>query len=62
MLKSNVAHLQKGANQSIWKSALVIGMVNRFFSESKKNFGCLIKNERSNGKKLRCGQWDIYFH
>ena len=56
MLKSNVAHLQKGTNQSIWKSALVIGMVNRFFSESKKNFGCLKKSERSNGKKLRCGQ------
>ena len=54
MLKSNVAHLQKWTNQSIWKSALVIGMVNRFFSESKKNFGCLKKSERSNGKN-----WDV---
>ena len=62
MLNSNIAHLQKWANQSILESALVIGLVNRFFSESKKKFGCLRKSERSNGKKLRCGQWDIYFH
>ena len=62
MLNSNVAHLPNWANQSILESALEIGLVNRFFSESKKKFGCLRKSERSNGKKLRCGQWDIYFH
>ena len=47
MLNSNkpikVAHLQKLANQSMFNGALVIEMVNNSFSESKKNFGCLIK-------------------
>ena len=47
MLNSNepikVAHLQKLANQSMLHGALVIKMVNSFFSESKKNFGSLIK-------------------
>ena len=38
-----VAHLQKLANQSMLNGALVMGMVNNFFSESKKNFGHLRK-------------------
>ena len=40
-----VAHLQKLANQSIQNGALVIEMVNNSFSESKKNFGRLVKRE-----------------
>ena len=48
MLNSNkpikVPHLQKLANQSMLNGALVIEMVNNSFSESKKNFGCLIKH------------------
>ena len=47
MLNSNepikVAHLQKLANQSILNGAIVIEMVNNSLSESKKNFGRLIK-------------------
>ena len=47
MLNSNepirVAHLQKLANQSMLNGALLIEMVNRSFSESKENFGRLIK-------------------
>ena len=47
MLSSNepikVAHLQKLFNQSMLNGALVIGMVNNSFSESKKNFGRLTK-------------------
>ena len=39
----NVADLQKLANQLMLNGALVIEMVNYFFSESKKNFGRLIK-------------------
>ena len=46
MLNSNelikVAYLQKLVNQSILNDALVIEMVNNYFSESKKNFGRLI--------------------
>ena len=38
-----VAHLQKLANQSILNGALAIEMVNNSLSESKKNFGRLIK-------------------
>ena len=38
-----VVHLQKLANQSMLNGALVIEMVNNSFSESKKNFGRLIK-------------------
>ena len=38
-----VIHLQKLANQSMLNSALVIEIVNKSFSESKKNFGRLIK-------------------
>ena len=43
-----VAHLQKLANQSVLNAALVIEMVNNYFSESKKSCGCLISEERSN--------------
>ena len=47
MLNSNepikVAPLQKLANQSIWNDTIVIEMVNDSFSESRKNFGRLIK-------------------
>ena len=49
MLNSNepikVAYFQKLANQSLLNGALVIGIVNNFFSESKKNFGRLRKCE-----------------
>ena len=38
-----VADLQKLANQLVLNFALVIEMVNNSFSESKKNFGRLIK-------------------
>ena len=38
-----VIHLQKLANQSMLNSALVIEIVNKSFSGSKKNFGRLIK-------------------
>ena len=38
-----VAHLRKLASQLMLNSALVIEMVNNFFSESKKNFGRSIK-------------------
>ena len=47
MLISNepikVADLQKLANQLMQNGTLVIQMVNNSFSESKKDFGCLIK-------------------
>ena len=47
MLNSNepikVAHLQKLANQSMLNGELVTEMFNHSFSESKKNFGRLIK-------------------
>ena len=56
MLNSNkpikVAHFQKLANQSMLNSALVVEMVNNSFSESKKNFGRLIKRGRSHRKKI----------
>ena len=41
-----VADLQKLANQLMLNGALVIEMVNKSFSESKKNFGRLIKRGR----------------
>ena len=41
-----VAHLQKLANQSLLNDALVIEMANNSFSESKKNFGRLIKRKK----------------
>ena len=40
-----VSHLQKLASASILNGALVIEMVNNSFSESKKNFGRLVKRE-----------------
>ena len=45
-----VIHLQKLANQSMLNDALalVIEIVGNSFSENKKNFGRLIKLERSN--------------
>ena len=43
-----VAHLQKLANQSVLNGALVIEMVNNYFSESKKSCARLISEERSN--------------
>ena len=47
MLNSNklikVAHIQKLANQSMLNGAFVVEMVSNSFSESKKNFGRLIK-------------------
>ena len=47
MLISNepikVADLQKLANQLMQNGTFVIQMVNNSFSESKKDFGCLIK-------------------
>ena len=50
MFKTNepikVAHLEKLANQSLLNGALVMEMVNNSFSESKKNFGCLIKRKK----------------
>ena len=46
MFKTNepikVIHMQKLANQSILNSALVIEIVSKPFSESKKNFDRLI--------------------
>ena len=41
-----VAHLQKLPNQSLLNDALVMEMVNNSFTESKKNFGRLIKREK----------------
>ena len=41
-----VAHLQKLTNQSLLNGALVMEMVNNSFSESKKNFGRLIKRKK----------------
>ena len=41
-----VAHLEKLANQSLLNGALVMEMVNNTFSESKKNFGRLIKRKK----------------
>ena len=46
-----VAHLQKLAKKTMLNGALAIEMINNSFSESKKNFGCLIKRES-----------EIYFH
>ena len=43
--RAKVIHLQKLANQSMFDGALVIETVSNSFSESKKNFGRLIKRE-----------------
>ena len=40
-----VSHLQTLPNQSILNGTLVVEMENNSFSESKKNFGRLIKRE-----------------
>ena len=57
MLNSNepikVAHLQKLANQSMLNVALVIETVNNSFSESKTNFGRLIKQGAFASKKKK---------
>ena len=63
MFKTNepikVIHLQNLANQSILNGALVIEIVSNSFSESKKNFGRLIK--LGNWKKtLRYGIKKIF--
>ena len=50
MLNSNkpikVAHLQKLANQSMLNGTSVLEIVNNSFSENKKTFGRLIKQEK----------------
>ena len=50
MFKTNepikVAHLQKLVNQSLLNGALATEIVNNSFSESKKNFGRLIKRKK----------------
>ena len=48
-----VAHLQKLTSQSMLNGALVIEMVNNSFSESKKNFGRLIKRETFKWIKIK---------
>ena len=48
-----VAHLQKLTNQSLLNGALVMEMVNNYFSESKKNFGRLIKRKKFYSKKIK---------
>ena len=64
MLNSNepikVAHLQKLANQSMLNVALMIETVNNSFSESKKNFGRLIKQGALASKKKKKNEiWAI---
>ena len=41
-----VSYLQKLANQSMLDGALVIERIKNSFSESKKNFGHLVKGEK----------------
>ena len=41
-----VSHLEKLANQSLLNGAPLMKMVNNSFSESKKNFGRLIKRKK----------------
>ena len=48
-----VAHLQKLTSQSMLNGALVIEIVNNSFSESKKNFGRLIKRETFKWIKIK---------
>ena len=52
-----VAHLQKLTSQSMLNGALVIEMVNNSFSESKKNFGRLIK--RGTFKWIKIKIWAV---
>ena len=46
---TKVAHFQKLTNQSMLNGALVLEMINNFFSESKKNF--LIEKRETFQKK-----------
>ena len=46
-----VAHFQKLTNQSMLNGALVLEMINNFFSESKKNF--LIEKHSKKKKEKR---------
>ena len=46
-----VAHFQKLTNQSMLNGALVLEMINNFFSESKKNF--LIEKHSKKKKKKK---------
>ena len=46
-----VAHFQKLTNQSMLNGALVLEMINNFFSESKKNF--LIEKRETFQKKKK---------
>ena len=48
-----VAHLQKSANQSLLNDALVMEMVNNSLSESRKNFGRLIKRKTFSSEKIK---------
>ena len=48
---TEVAHFQKLTNQSMLNGALVLEMINNFFSESKKNF--LIEKRETFQKKER---------
>ena len=54
-----VAHFQKLTNQSMLNGALVLEMINNFFSESKKNFliekrETFQKNRKKRKKKKKC--------
>ena len=49
---TEVAHFQKLTNQSMLNGALVLEMINNFFSESKKNFQ-IEKRETFQKKKKR---------
>ena len=48
---TEVAHFQKLTNQSMLNGALVLEMINNFFSESKKNF--LIEKRETFQKKRK---------
>ena len=48
---TEVAHFQKLTNQSMLNGALVLEMINNFFSESKKNF--LIEKRETFQKKKK---------
>ena len=52
-----VAHLQKLANKSLLNGALVLEIVNNYFSESKKNFSQAEKVLIEKNKNMK-----IYFH
>ena len=48
-----VSHLEKLANQSLLNGAPLMKMVNNSFSESKKNFGRLIKRKKFKSKQIK---------